>query len=88
MQLLHTKTKEGLKVYEDRGNVYNENNLFRPMHITEMVQLLSHNRIYPKIKFDRQIELIYDNKNSYVIGKTLHRVFCNLVIKIFSQTNE
>lgn len=87
MEKLNVKIKEGLSVYQNCGNIYFENNkekgVYEPMPLSDMVKLLSHNKVYPKIKFDRQFELIYDSKNSYVIAPTIHKAFCNLIITLF-----
>jgi hypothetical protein len=90
MELLHTKTKDGKNLYHTDDWVYcgDSPNTATRLIVSDMIKVLSHNKIYPKIKFDRQFELIHDNKNNYVIGETLHSAFCNLIIKIFSQTNE
>lgn len=87
MEKLNVKTKDGLSVYQNYGNIYFENNkeegVFEPMPISDMIKLLSHNKIYPKIKFDNHFELICENLNKPVIGNTLNKAFVNLIIMLF-----
>ena len=86
MQKLNVKTKDGQDLWHTDDWVYcgRYQQYAARMIVSDMIKFLSHNEIYPKIKFDKQFELIYDDKqNKYVIGETLHSAFCNLILTLF-----
>ena len=81
---LDLKSKNGEKFFHQDGLVYHETHGNKVgVSIEYMIHVLSHNGYYPKVKFDRQYELIYDKPNKYVIGETLHQAFCKLLITLF-----
>lgn len=71
--------------YHKDGIVYEET--YGNKSTTErLIQVLSQNKIYPKILFDHpNYELVYDEKrNKYVAAPTIEQVFHKLFIVVFS----
>jgi hypothetical protein len=84
MEKLIFQSKNGESFFHQDGDVYYEKYGKHVLASTgKMIHELSHQGIYPTIKFDRQYELIYARPNKYVIGPTLHQAFCNLMITLF-----
>lgn len=86
MQKLNAKTKDGEHLGYEDGIIYKRGNrgFYFGLSVEDMIIALSDNNIYPKVKFDAQFELIYDEGlNRYATGDTLNRAFVNLILTLF-----